>query len=218
MSAGGILRGKAALITGSTQGIGLGVLKGACPCPSGMCKSMFRRPCQCAAASARGCNTSVAASRCRDVSKARGWVRIALRPGFTPSLSLAHAPVQRAGQPLWDSQGASQAYRHADSTLQLMTPASSVCHPDSSVLPPTPPLPGLPSPRPPPRPLPSTALAAAGCDVSMHGLPTDRPKIERLCADIQSQHGVRVAYSEADLLKPAAIRDMVKQTADSFGR
>ncbi|KAG2427771.1 hypothetical protein HXX76_012096 [Chlamydomonas incerta] len=62
------------------------------------------------------------------------------------------------------------------------------------------------------------ALAAAGCDVSMHGLPTDRARIDGLCADIAAQHGVRVAYSAADLLKPAAIRDMVKQTTDSFGR
>ncbi|KAG2497863.1 hypothetical protein HYH03_004129 [Edaphochlamys debaryana] len=62
------------------------------------------------------------------------------------------------------------------------------------------------------------ALAGAGCDVTMHGIPSDRAKIDALVKDVAREYGVKVTYSDANLLQPAAIRDMVKQSHDAFGR
>ncbi|KXZ54105.1 hypothetical protein GPECTOR_5g208 [Gonium pectorale] len=62
------------------------------------------------------------------------------------------------------------------------------------------------------------ALAGAGCNVMMHGIPNDLEKIKGLTASIAKEHGVEVGYSDANLLNPAAIREMVRNTHSAFGR
>ncbi|GFR46660.1 hypothetical protein Agub_g8274 [Astrephomene gubernaculifera] len=62
------------------------------------------------------------------------------------------------------------------------------------------------------------ALASAGCNVTMHGIANDLEKINGVCKQIAKESGVEVTYSDANLLSPAAIRDMVKQTHSAFGR
>lgn len=54
------------------------------------------------------------------------------------------------------------------------------------------------------------ALAGAGANVCLHGL-GDLSAIQKVQDELQSAHGVKTAYSDADLKKPALIRDMVKQ-------
>jgi 3-hydroxybutyrate dehydrogenase len=62
----------------------------------------------------------------------------------------------------------------------------------------------------------ATALAAEGCDVMLNGF-GDRAAIERLRAGLAERHGVRVAYTAADMAKPADIRELVTETARQFG-
>ena len=62
----------------------------------------------------------------------------------------------------------------------------------------------------------ATVLAAEGCHVMLNGF-DDAGSIERLRADLAEQHGVRTAYSTADMSKPADIRDLVAETAQQFG-
>jgi 3-hydroxybutyrate dehydrogenase len=62
----------------------------------------------------------------------------------------------------------------------------------------------------------ATALAAEGCDVMLNGF-GDAGAIEALRARLAAEHGVRVAYSPADMSKPAQIREMVAATAKEFG-
>ncbi|TMJ57443.1 MAG: SDR family NAD(P)-dependent oxidoreductase, partial [Alphaproteobacteria bacterium] len=62
----------------------------------------------------------------------------------------------------------------------------------------------------------ATVLAAEGCHVMLNGF-GDAGSIERLRADLAERHGVRTAYSTADMSKPADIRDLVAETAQQFG-
>ncbi|GLC55973.1 hypothetical protein PLESTB_001050600 [Pleodorina starrii] len=62
------------------------------------------------------------------------------------------------------------------------------------------------------------ALASAGCNVTMHGIPNDMDKIQGLCKQISKDNGVEVTFSGANLLQPAEIRDMVRGTHSAFGR
>ncbi len=61
------------------------------------------------------------------------------------------------------------------------------------------------------------ALAGAGADVVMHGL-GDKAALQRLQDQIASDNQVKVLYSDADLRKPAAIREAVKRAAGELGR
>jgi 3-hydroxybutyrate dehydrogenase len=62
----------------------------------------------------------------------------------------------------------------------------------------------------------ATALAAQGCDVMLNGF-GDPAAIERLRVGLAEQHGVRVAYTAADMAKPTEIRELVAETARQFG-
>jgi len=62
----------------------------------------------------------------------------------------------------------------------------------------------------------ATALAAEGCDILLNGF-GDRTEIERTRKKLGAEHGVRVAYSPADMSKPPDIRGMVKLAADELG-
>ena len=57
----------------------------------------------------------------------------------------------------------------------------------------------------------ATALAAEGCAVMLNGF-GERNAIERLRAGLAEKHGVRVAYSPADMSKPAEIGKLVTET------
>lgn len=54
------------------------------------------------------------------------------------------------------------------------------------------------------------ALAGAGANVCLHGF-GDLSAIQQVQDDLQSTHGVKTSYSDADLKQPAKIREMVKQ-------
>ena len=60
------------------------------------------------------------------------------------------------------------------------------------------------------------ALAREGANVSMHGL-GDKAALTALQQQIAADSGVKVAFSDADLRKPAQIREMVGKVADEFG-
>jgi len=60
------------------------------------------------------------------------------------------------------------------------------------------------------------ALAAEGAGVMLNGF-GDAREIERLRADLASEFGVTVAFSGADMSRPAEVRDMVAQAAGKFG-
>jgi len=62
----------------------------------------------------------------------------------------------------------------------------------------------------------ASAFADAGADVMLNGF-GDAEAIERLRADLAERHGVRVAYSPADMRKPAEIAGMAAETARQFG-
>ncbi len=62
----------------------------------------------------------------------------------------------------------------------------------------------------------ATALAAEGCDVMLNGF-GDPAAIERQRAGLAERHGVRVAFTAADMAKPAEIRALVGETARQFG-
>jgi 3-hydroxybutyrate dehydrogenase len=62
----------------------------------------------------------------------------------------------------------------------------------------------------------ATALAAQGCDVMLNGF-GDPAAIAGLRQKLADEHGMRVAYSPADMSKPAEIREMVKTTVDQLG-
>jgi 3-hydroxybutyrate dehydrogenase len=59
----------------------------------------------------------------------------------------------------------------------------------------------------------ATALAAAGCDVMLNGF-GDAVAIADMAQGLIADHGIRVAYSPADMAKPAEIREMVRATAE----
>ncbi|MBV9014222.1 MAG: 3-hydroxybutyrate dehydrogenase [Alphaproteobacteria bacterium] len=62
----------------------------------------------------------------------------------------------------------------------------------------------------------ATALAAQCCNVMLNGF-GDIAAIERLRAGLAERHGVGVAYSPADMAKPAEIRALAAETARQFG-
>ena len=59
-------------------------------------------------------------------------------------------------------------------------------------------------------------LAGAGAAVMLNGF-GDPAQIEETRRDLAERHGVRVAYSGADLSKPAEVRRMVEQAAAELG-
>jgi 3-hydroxybutyrate dehydrogenase len=61
------------------------------------------------------------------------------------------------------------------------------------------------------------ALARSGMDVMLNGFGEPRA-VERLRADLASSHGVKVAYSAADMSKPREVRGMVEQATRELGR
>jgi 3-hydroxybutyrate dehydrogenase len=60
------------------------------------------------------------------------------------------------------------------------------------------------------------ALAAAGADVMVNGF-GDAAEIERTRARLAETHGVKVAYSSADMSKPAEIRAMIADAEEALG-
>ncbi len=60
------------------------------------------------------------------------------------------------------------------------------------------------------------ALAADGADIMLNGF-GDAAQIEALRADMAAEHGVRVAYSGADISKPEQIAAMVAETETKLG-
>lgn len=61
------------------------------------------------------------------------------------------------------------------------------------------------------------AFAEQGCDIVLNGL-GDAGEIERLRAGMERDHGVKVHYDGADLTRGEAVRQMVKDAAERFGR
>ena len=62
----------------------------------------------------------------------------------------------------------------------------------------------------------ATAFAVEGCNVMLNGF-GDAAAIAELRKTLAEQHGVGVAYSPADMAKPADIREMVAATVGQFG-
>src|SRR5579872_5800190 len=62
----------------------------------------------------------------------------------------------------------------------------------------------------------ATALAAEGCNLMLNGF-GEATAIEALRQGLAEKHRVRVAYSPADMAKPADIRAMVAATAEQLG-
>ncbi len=62
----------------------------------------------------------------------------------------------------------------------------------------------------------ATALAAEGCKLMLNGF-GDKAEIEKLRAGLAERHGVEVAYSPADMAKPAEIREMVAAAERRLG-
>ena len=61
------------------------------------------------------------------------------------------------------------------------------------------------------------ALAGAGCDIMLNGF-GEASAIERERAQIAGEFGVRVAFSPADLAKPADIGEMVEAATRALGK
>ena len=62
----------------------------------------------------------------------------------------------------------------------------------------------------------ATAFAAQGADVMLNGF-GDRAAIDRTVRQLAEQHGVRTAYSPADMSKPVEIRELVAKTHGELG-
>ena len=60
------------------------------------------------------------------------------------------------------------------------------------------------------------AFARAGANIVLNGF-GDAAQIEKTRADLAHRTNARVVYSPADMSKPKAIEQMVRQTADAFG-
>jgi 3-hydroxybutyrate dehydrogenase len=60
-------------------------------------------------------------------------------------------------------------------------------------------------------------LAAAGADLMINGF-GEAAAIEKLCREIAAAHGVRVAFSGADLSKPADATRLIEHATREFGR
>jgi 3-hydroxybutyrate dehydrogenase len=61
------------------------------------------------------------------------------------------------------------------------------------------------------------AFAGVGMNVMLNGF-GDSAEIERTRADLEKMFGVKVAYSAADMTKPAEIAGMVAEAAKTFGK
>ena len=61
------------------------------------------------------------------------------------------------------------------------------------------------------------ALASHGADVLLNGF-GDKAQIDKLVAGFKTQHKVRVAYSAADMSRPAEVAAMVAQATRELGR
>ena len=61
------------------------------------------------------------------------------------------------------------------------------------------------------------ALAAEGADVMLNGF-GDAGEIDKLRKDLAAKHGVRVAYSGADMSKPAEVEKMIASATKELGR
>jgi 3-hydroxybutyrate dehydrogenase len=62
----------------------------------------------------------------------------------------------------------------------------------------------------------ASALAAEGCDIMLNGF-GDPKAIAETAKCLGDEHHVRVAYSPADMSKPAEIRGMVKMAVEQLG-
>ena len=62
----------------------------------------------------------------------------------------------------------------------------------------------------------ATALAAQGCDIMLNGF-GDPAEIAGIAKRLGDEHRVRIAYSPADMSKPADIRGMVKTAVEQLG-
>jgi 3-hydroxybutyrate dehydrogenase len=62
----------------------------------------------------------------------------------------------------------------------------------------------------------ATALATEGCDIMLNGF-GDPATIADIGQQLTDDHGIRVAYSPADMSKPAEIRQLVKETVEQLG-
>jgi 3-hydroxybutyrate dehydrogenase len=62
----------------------------------------------------------------------------------------------------------------------------------------------------------ATALAAEGCDIMLNGF-ADAAAIADIRKRLTDEHRVRVAYSPADMSKPADIRELVAATVEQLG-
>ncbi len=60
------------------------------------------------------------------------------------------------------------------------------------------------------------ALAQQGADLMLNGF-GDKAEIDRLRASLASEHGIKVAYSAADMSKPAEIAGMIEQATKELG-
>ena len=60
------------------------------------------------------------------------------------------------------------------------------------------------------------ALAAQGANVLLNGF-GNVPEIKKLAARLESEHGVKVIYSGADMSRPAEIQTMVAEAASQWG-
>ena len=60
------------------------------------------------------------------------------------------------------------------------------------------------------------ALAAEGAAIMLNGF-GDKAEIEKLRQEMAKAHGVKVAYSGADMSKSGDIREMVQQAAKELG-
>lgn len=62
----------------------------------------------------------------------------------------------------------------------------------------------------------AVAFAKEGANLTLNGF-GDRKEIDALVDSLAKEHGVKVAYSAADMSKPAEIRQMVKEHEDRYG-
>src|SRR5579864_7965383 len=62
----------------------------------------------------------------------------------------------------------------------------------------------------------ATALAAQGSAIMLNGF-GDAAAIEKLKRDLAERNGIKVAYSAADMTKPAEIRQMIADAARQLG-
>ena len=62
----------------------------------------------------------------------------------------------------------------------------------------------------------ATSLAAAGYNIMLNGF-GDAAEIEKVKTGLAKTHGVKTAYSAADMSKPAEIHKLVADTVETFG-